>query len=187
MEMPQKVWVWRGHVIDRGIGSGRKSKDFAGLVPMDRARQDWVYENAETARLLAARSLQGLRGQFGNSVPQLPGARTSCNRRWSNGPAGPQIGFGGHKISAFGSPQAIVRSACFISTSLRIAAKAGFRTEADTIVLPRCSAHALLCRLSAFPSDLAVCTGCLEPPDRKVRWQKKFAFPARRMRRGLRF
>ena len=23
-------------------------KDFAGLVPMDRARQDWVYEHAET-------------------------------------------------------------------------------------------------------------------------------------------
>ncbi len=37
------------------------------------------------------------------------------------------------------------------------------------------------------PSDLAECTGSRELPNGKVRWQKKFAFPARRMRRGLRF
>ncbi len=34
-----------------GDRSGRKRriiKHFAGMVPMDRARQDWVYEYAET-------------------------------------------------------------------------------------------------------------------------------------------
>jgi hypothetical protein len=41
-----------------GIVSGRKRgifKYFAGMVPMDRARQDWVYEYAETGSTLAAR------------------------------------------------------------------------------------------------------------------------------------
>ena len=38
-----------------------------------------------------------------------------------------------------------------------------------------------------FPSSLAVCWDSQVLPDGKVRWQKKFAFPARRMRRGLRF
>ena len=37
------------------------------------------------------------------------------------------------------------------------------------------------------PLDLAECTDSHRLPDGKVRWQKKFAFQARRMRRGLRF
>ncbi len=40
---------------------------------------------------------------------------------------------------------------------------------------------------SASPSILAAGSGRHKPPDGKVRWQKRFAFPARRMRRGLRF
>jgi len=43
------------------------------------------------------------------------------------------------------------------------------------------------CRRLASPSGLAARTGCLELPEGKVRWQKKFVSPARRMRRGLRF
>ncbi len=39
----------------------------------------------------------------------------------------------------------------------------------------------------ASPSILAACTGSLELPDGKVRWQKRFVSPARRMRRGLQF
>jgi len=38
-------------------------KHFAGQVRMDRARQDWVYEHAETGKPLAACSLHGTRGQ----------------------------------------------------------------------------------------------------------------------------
>jgi hypothetical protein len=37
------------------------------------------------------------------------------------------------------------------------------------------------------PSNLAAGTDSNKLPDGKVRWQKKFAFQARRMRRGWRF
>jgi hypothetical protein len=100
---------------DQGIGSGRKRgifKYFAGMVPMDRARQDWVYEYAETGRPLAARSLQGSRGEFGRQIPWFACARILCNSRWSNGPAG-KSGPDGHKLSVIGSPQPAARSACF--------------------------------------------------------------------------
>ena len=64
---------------------------------------------------------------------------------------------------------------------------AGSRAEAVARASSRLSAHPFLRRSCASPSDLAACTGSHGLPDGKVRWQKKFAFPARRMRRGLRF
>ena len=88
------------------------SKHFAGMVPMDRARQDWVYEYAETGRPLAARSLQATRAEFGKQIPLFAGARILCKSRWSNGPAG-RSGPDGHKLSVIGSPQPAARSACF--------------------------------------------------------------------------
>ena len=44
-----------------------------------------------------------------------------------------------------------------------------------------------LARLHASPSHLAACPSRRTPLGGKVRWQKKFVFPARRMRRGLQF
>jgi hypothetical protein len=49
------------------------------------------------------------------------------------------------------------------------------------------SAHPLFFRFCTSPSTLAMGTGSLELPDRRVRWQKKFAFPARRKRLGLQY
>jgi hypothetical protein len=178
---------------DRGIARNRKRrifKHFAGMVPMDRARQDWVYEYAETGRPFAARTLQGARGQFGRQIPRFPGAELPCNCRWSNGPAGyfHFAGIGGHKLSAIGSPQTAARSARFLRRPHGFAALGeSLHIEAQTRAPSWLSAHTFLCRPCAFLSDLAACTGSSELPDGKVRWQKKFAFPARRMRRGLRF
>ena len=49
------------------------------------------------------------------------------------------------------------------------------------------SARPLPRRVCASPSSLAVGTGRYALPDGKVRWQKRFVFPARHMRHGLRF
>ncbi len=87
-------------------------KHFAGMVTMDRARQDWVYEYAETGSTVAARSLHGSRGKFGREIPVFAGARILCKSRRSNGPAG-KSGPDGHKLSVIGSPQPAARSACF--------------------------------------------------------------------------
>ncbi len=176
---------------------GRKSKIskyFAGMVPMDRARQDWDYEHAETgwplrsndrnrspehAARLAACTRQGPRKP---SKPMETGERRStevelpCERLRSS------ISHGRPKHSATGYPQSAARSV-FMP---RLAAhKAGSRTEA--VHRYRLSAHPLPCRLRARPSNLAACTGCPRLPDGKVRWQRKFVSQARRMRRGWRF
>ncbi len=178
---------------DRGIARKRKRrifKHFAGMVPMDRARQDWVHEYAETGRSFAARTLQGARGQFGRQIPRFPGAKPPCNCRRSNGPAGyfHFAGTGGHKLSAIGSPQTAARSARFLRRPHWFAALGkSLHMEAQTRAPSRLSVHPFLCRLCAPPSDLAASTGSLELPDGKVRWQRKFVFPARRMRRGWRF
>ncbi len=178
---------------DRRIARNRKRsvlKHFAGMVLMDRARQDWVHEYAETGTPFAARTLQGARGQFGRQSPLFPGAKPPCNYRRSNGPAGyfHFAGIGGHKLSAIGSPQTAARSARFLRRPHWFAALGeGLHTGVQTRAPSRLSAHPFLCRLCALPSDLAACTGSLKLPDGKVRWQKKFAFPALRVRRGLQF
>jgi hypothetical protein len=135
-----------------GIVSGRKRgifKYFAGMVPMDRARQDWVYEYAETGSTLAARSLQGSRGEFGRQFPQFAGARNSCKSRGSNGPAG-KSGPDGHKLSVIGLPQPAARSACFHRHPHRFAAPGkNPQTEAIPRASPRLSVHPFLCRSCA--------------------------------------
>ena len=55
----------------------------------------------------------------------------------------------------------------------------------DLQVIP--SAHPLPFRTRAFPSLLAAVPSRLMPLDGKVRWQKRFASPARRMKRGWQF
>src|SRR5208283_410140 len=49
------------------------------------------------------------------------------------------------------------------------------------------SAHLHPLRFRALPSDLAAGPSRLLPLGGKVRWQKKFVFQARRMKRGLQF
>jgi hypothetical protein len=191
---------------------------------MDRARQDWFYEHAETGRpgrsnddplagtpvSHAACKLRGSRGQFGKRVPYFPGAEFPRKRRTSNGAAGqygplsdPATGppgspattmdcrvalDDGHRFSAIESPQSAARPAYSIGHPLWfVAVKAARRAEAVAPAPLRCSAHPFPCRFCASPSNLAAGSSCLVPLDGKVRWQKRFAFPARRMRRGLRF
>jgi len=180
-----------------GIASGRKSKIlkyFAGMVPMDRARQDWDYEHAETG--------WPLRSNDRNRSPEPAARLAACTRQ---GPCKPSengerrsthvehprerlrtyVSHGRLEHSATGYPQRYPQPAAGSVFMPRLAAhKAGSRAEA---VRPWLSAHPLPCLLRARPSNLAACTGCFELPDGKVRWQKKFVFPARRMRRGLRF
>jgi hypothetical protein len=114
------------------------------------------------------------------------GARSGTRQRW-NGPAG-HSGKVGHKLSAIGLPQDRVRSV--VLHLARFAAPRGASP-------PECrcsghqrfftSAHPLPFRFGASPSHLAPVPGRQAPPDGKVRWQKRFASPARRMKRGLQF
>jgi hypothetical protein len=116
---------------------------------MDRARQDWVYEYAETGSTLAARTLQGSRSTLGNRIPLFAGARTLCKSRWSNGPAG-KPGPDGHKLSVIGSPQPAARSACFCRHPHWFAAYGkGLKTEAAPRASPRLSVHPFLRRSCA--------------------------------------
>jgi hypothetical protein len=183
------------------------------MVPMDRARQDWVYEHAETGRpchpgdrirprgvtaRLAVCTLAGSRRHFRKVIPLFRRAEPHCKQIESNGPAG-QIAdtaenrrrspvgnsrTGGHKLSAIGLPRNGARPALLL---WRAALRAGFHAEGLQRASIGRSAHPIPCPPCAPPSNLAACAGRHRLPDGKVRWQRKFAFPARRMRRGLRF
>ena len=154
---------------------------------MDRARQDWVYEYAETGRPLAARSLHGSRSGVGESDSSIAGAGTRCKSRRSNGPAG-KSGPDGHKLSVIGSPQPAARSACFHRHPHWFAAlREGPRDRGHSSSISPVIRPSIPLPIVRVPSDLAACTDSHRLPDGKVRWQRKFVFPARRMRRGLRF
>jgi hypothetical protein len=135
-------------------------RHFTGMVPLDRVRQDWVYEYAETERPLAARTLQGSHGYIGREIPLFPVARIPRNCRWSNGPAGGSsngplqrqksavgdLGAGGHKLSAIGSPQPATRSACFHRHPHWFAAPGqGLKMQAAPRAPSGLSAHPFLC------------------------------------------
>jgi len=156
------------------------------MVPMDRAWQDWVYEYAERGRPLAARTLQEQRREAGRQILRIRDAKGSCKNRWSNGPAG-NTRQGGHNLSQIGPLKSAASPA---SSAWPAAHGAGRRALAVAQASFRLSAHSFPCPSCASPSSLAVVTVSSPKrtqPDGKVRWQKKFAFPARRMRRGLRF
>ena len=167
------------------------------MVRMDRARQDWVYEHAETgwplrsndrnrspehAARLAACTLQGPGKPIGTSERRstrmgLPRVRLRSN-----------VSHGRPRHSATGYPQRYPQPAARSVFLPRLAAReAGSCAQAVPRSPYRLSAHPIPCRLRACPSNLAACTGCYWLPDGKVRWQRKFVSPARRMRRGLRF
>ena len=96
---------------------------------------------------------------------------------------------GGHKLSAIGSP---LRNVCRTRKPLEVRRPAmgqpaaGCRpSEATHQVIP--SAHSHPPRPLASPPHLAAGPSRRSPLGGKVRWQKRFVFPARRMRRGLQF
>jgi len=163
---------------------------------MDRAWQDWDYEHAETG--------WPLRSNDRNRSPGHVARLASCTRQRPGKPGKPigtgerrftyvelprvrlrsNVSHGRPEHSATGYPQTAARSV-FVP---RLAApKAGSCARAVLRSPYRLSAPPIPCRPRARPSNLAACTGCLRLPDGKVRWQRKFVSPARRMRRGLRF
>ena len=158
-------------------------------------------EHAETGIPLARRR-NGTRWEVGAGL-HVHYAVPPSSRPRSNGPAHADhlVGMGmvvlsrdnylgGHKISVFGSP--------FSSISRNYQPPefaAPWWTRQPRILLPaNCaqvipSAHSRPPRPHASPPHLAECPS--SPPRRtlggKARWQKRFVFPARRMRRGLQF
>ena len=109
-----------------------------------------------------------------------------CNRQGWNGPAG-FIGKVGHKLSAIGSPHHTACSSGFPPHPAQLAAHLGRpqrdnRHASDSQVLPPAYPRPFRTRLS--PSLLAHNPSRQMPLDGKVRGQKRFAFPVRRMKRG---
>ena len=179
---------------------------FRRQVPMDRARQDWVYEHAETGRpcrserpksvarhaaLLAACTLHGP-GRSSKSIGDRFNAVRTPLELQPRPSARPNDGLFRSRDAATNSLQSDHRNQQHVrlfSDSAWFAARwagrrcaAGFASSPQ--VVPPIPSP---CRLRASPSNLAACSGCLRLPDGKVRWQKRFVFPARRMRRGLQF
>jgi hypothetical protein len=95
---------------------------------------------------------------------------------------------GGHKLSAFRSP---FRNICRTRRLFRFSTPIGGR-QPQAIDPARhasviASSHPLPIRSLASPPSLAAGPSRRSPLGGKARWQKRFVFPARRMRRGLQF
>lgn len=172
-----------------------------------RARQDWVHEHAETGKPFTAEKQHDARREDGADRLRFQSALGTCNRQRHNGPphvdrlvgvgmapserrrgvAG-STGRSGHKLSAIGSPFYNARSA---GRPLRISALGCGRPQksssqtGETLVIH--AAHSQTPLPHASPSVLAACPSRRKPLGGKVRWQRKFAYPARHMRHGLRF
>ena len=134
-----------------------------------------------------ALSRQGPRERLGSKLLLFAGTEPRQRHREPNGPSA-RSGMRGHKPSANGSHRPTACSACPSGHSPWFTIFGpGRRKDSVRPSLSGFSAHPFPCRVFAFPSRLAVCSVCPVQPDGKVRWQKRFVFPARRMRRGLRF
>jgi hypothetical protein len=142
-------------------------------------------EDHSPGRALLPRS--GDRGFPSHLSHRAPVSLTACQPQGSRSGAGKQIprlsGARGDSFSAIDFPQPAARS----HPSWFAALGSGDRAEGIAPAFSRLSTDPSSCRVFASPSNLAVGSGWLRPPDGKVRWQKRFAFPARRMRRGLRY
>ena len=164
---------------------------------MDRAWQDWDYEHAETGWPLGSNDRSrspGHAARLAACTRQGPGKPSKTGERRSTRVGLPRVrlrsnvSHGRPKHSATGYPRRCPQSAARSVFLARLAAReAGSCADAVPRSPYRLSAHPIPCRLRARPSNLAACTGCFRLPDGKVRWQRKFVSPARRMRRGLRF
>ena len=163
---------------------------------MDRARQDRVHEYAETGKPTPQRRhlSQGPRcrrglGRMSGAGSPVAQLRPCTRQRW-NGP-------GRRFVARHGWPQTLCKRitatlnsfGLFLWTSAVVPRPLGplHAQSRHVCRLGYPSAHPLPFRPCASPSLLAACTGCHRPPDGKVRWQKRFASPARRMKRGLQF
>ena len=150
------------------------------------ARQDWVHEQAETGKLLAICKPHGTRGSRRAFLPGPGHASAVRKRQQWNGPT-EDIGPVGHKLSAKRSPHRTARPP---GRSPRQSTPLDWQPRS---VRPSSAAQVMSVaplrpfRIRASPSNLAVCPSRFEPLGGKVRWPRKFAFRARRMRRGLRF
>ena len=173
-------------------GSVRTTRAFNSSISP--ARSGWiapgrtrVNEHAETGKPLADNRLHGRRGERGAFKLRFFSAVRPCTRTRWNGPGGILPKLVGHKLSAIGLPQHSTRSACFIRHPPWFSAPRGWLPGGSRYVkVFRIIhfAHPLPIRSSASPSLLAAGTGCQRQLDGKVRWQKRFASPARRMRHG---
>jgi hypothetical protein len=127
------------------------------------------------------------REQVGSQIPLFAGAESYAECRAPKGATG-TAGECGHKLSANGLEQPTCLEACWSFSSPWFAAvRVVRRMHIAVPELPGFIRHPLPCRDFAFPSSHSMGSGCQAPPDGKVRWQKRFVFPARRMRRGWRF
>jgi hypothetical protein len=164
----------------------------SGEVQVDRAPgQDWVHnEHAETGKPGSFSDENESRGTPVSNGPvhvdRLVGMGMVAFW-WQNAPTSGCSG--GHKLSAFGSPQRDTRRA---GQPLRVAAaRLGRRSlhlwfASYTTVIPQTGSQVpSLARAS--PHHLADCPSRRSPLGGKARWQKRSVFPARRMRRGLQF
>jgi hypothetical protein len=116
---------------------------------------------------------------------QLPGAPDIHSRRIFAGDSR----WGGHKLSASGSPQRNARIAgkpIGVPPAWQVWRSRLIWFASSASVIPQAQSH-LPPRPRASPHHLADCPSRRSPLGGKARWQKRFVFPARRMRRGLRF
>ena len=174
------------------------------------AGQDWVQnEHAETgkpdnrsdedrSRRCSASQLvqQRLNGPAHVDHPVGVGMGVLWRRRVAR-----STRLGGHRLSAFGSP---LRNTCVARQPFRFAPRSQPRDEdlspgspvpgriprpvvnaSHASVIPQARSHPP--RPRASPHHLADCPSRRSPLGGKARWQKRFVFPARRMRRGLQF
>ena len=143
-------------------------------------------EHAETGSPLAVHRLWESRGIAGAFLLRPGHAIQPCFGPRANGPAG-HLGPGDHKLSAEGSPSRMARPSGRSprqSTPWDKPPRKRWPTSGRQ-VLPFAPLRPF--RFRAFPSSLAAGPGRFKPPGGKVRWQKRFAFPPRRMKRGWRF
>jgi hypothetical protein len=159
---------------------------------VDRAPgQDWVHnEHAETGKPDASSDANRSHGTSASNGPAYVDHLVGVGMVGSGWQHAPGNDFsGGHKLSAFGSPQRDTRTA---GQPLMVAAtwlgrrSLHLRFASYTTVIPQTGSQVPpLARAS--PHHLADCPSRRSPLGGKARWQKRFVFPARRMRRGLQF
>ena len=160
----------------------------------------------------ATHELHRARGRQGQFSSPFNCAVRLCSRRRVNGlaPFHPLVDQGmvpsqrrtpvaggpgaiGHQISASGFANWTARSAGTDSgtpgfaTASRVTPPLAWGPRRANLspVIP--TAHPLPFRTHASPLDLAAGPGCRPAPGGKVRWQKRFAFPPRRMKHGWQF
>ena len=167
----------RFHPVCRDIRARENEsfEKFAGTGPRGTAAwQDWVYEHAEAGgKPSAAHEVHGERS--------APGTVSAKQRRTAARCAAATV----CKSSACGSPQRTLCLARALQDAPRNAALSGRPARGFWPVFLLCIPHS--CLFPAFSPAPAADPDMCSLPGGKVRWQKRYAYPARRTKRGLRF